>query len=161
MTGRWPGPATILQSRPRARPKGDASGVTLAWRQNLRKTRAIMHSFSPRGPRLGSGPVTSTCILLFGMISGLPACHDSGPPASGAGVRSGSPDAGARVLHGEGRDTTPESDTTSRPPIPVGPEKIIEQVNAVRDALNPRARRDAGASAPNADGGVLDAGGQS
>jgi hypothetical protein len=110
----------------------------LAWRKKLSKTRAVMKISAPsrilgfgRGAniRLFCGAIAlGACLSL--------ACSDDDPAEqTGIGGNTGSvePDASVRDLPGDGREGTPDFDTDSRQRNPIGPRRLVETVDEIRD----------------------------
>jgi hypothetical protein len=134
----------------------------LAWRKNLSKTRAVMKISAPsRIAGLGQGANNRLfrAALALGACLAL-ACSDDDPAGqTGIGGTTGSaaPDASVRDLPGDGREATPDFDTDTRQRNPIGPRRLVETVDEIRDDfdLNADSAADAGsADAEPADGGA-------
>jgi hypothetical protein len=128
----------------------------LAWRKNLSKTRAVMKISAPsRIPGLGQGanrrlrrraagrlrgcarPRLFSAVIALGGCLAL-GCGDDDPAAqTGVGGSSGSPppDASVLALPGDGREPTPDFDTESRQRTPIGPQRLVESVDEIRDDI--------------------------
>lgn len=134
----------------------------LAWRKNLSKTRAVMKISAPsriRGLGRGANNRLFRAAIAVGACLAL-ACGDDDPAGqTGVGGSTGSaePDASARNLPGDGREGTPEFDTDSRQRNPIGPRRLVETVDEIRDDLGigsgGSGAADAGDASP-ADGGA-------
>jgi hypothetical protein len=158
----------------------------LAWRKNLSKTRAVMKISAPtrthchlergrpnprlghsaRGrpnPRLGFGQRANNRLFCAAIAVGACfalACGDDDPAEPtgiGGSSSSGELDASVRDLPGDGRETTPEFDIESRQRTPIGPQRIVENIDEIRDdfglGYGGNGATDAGA-ADAADGGA-------
>jgi hypothetical protein len=124
----------------------------LAWRKNLSKTRAVMKISAPsrthchltRGrpnPRVGFGRGANNRLFWAAIAVGACfalACGDDDPAEQtgiGGSTGSGELDASVRDLPGDGRETTPDFDTESRQRTPIGPQRLVENVDDIRDDL--------------------------
>jgi hypothetical protein len=78
-----------------------------------------------------------TAILGFSMLTGLAmACSDDEPAPRPAPTGSVSMlDASVRDLPGEGQEPTPESDTDSRQREPIGPQRLNDEIEGIRNDL--------------------------
>jgi len=125
----------------------------LAWRKNLSKTRAVMKISAPSRTRRGFGRGANKRLfctaIAFAACFSL-ACSDDDPAEqTGIGGSTGStPDASVRDLPGDGLEATPDFDTDTRQRNPIGPRRLVETVDEIRDDF------DLG----SAGGGAVDAG---
>ena len=94
--------------------------------------------------------VGSACLAL--------ACGDDDPAPQTAGGGSGSVplDASVRELPGDGLEPTPDFDLESRQRNPIGPERLNETLEQIRNGgqSSSEGRPDAGAPGDAADGGA-------
>jgi hypothetical protein len=130
--------------------------LSLAWRKNLSKTRAIMQSFLPRSAYRGSGPHLLFRLFLAGNLGVLVACGADDPTPNDAAAGAPPPDASVRDLPGDGLETTPD-DLSAPRGLVERPE--LRDVIGSRDPL-PRppspdaAPPDAGEDASDANGSI-------
>jgi hypothetical protein len=113
----------------------------LAWRKNLSKTRAVMKISAPSRIRPGLGRSANKRLFCAAIAVGACfalACGDDDPAAQTGIGGSGStaPDASVRDLPGDGREATPDFDTESRQRSPIGPRRLVENVDEIRDDLD-------------------------
>jgi hypothetical protein len=112
----------------------------LAWRKNLSKTRAVMKISAP-SRILGLGQAANNRLFCAALALGACfalACSDDAPAEqTGLGGSTGGaePDASVRDLPGDGREATPDFDTESRQRTPIGPRRLVETVDEIRDYI--------------------------
>jgi hypothetical protein len=120
-----------------------------------RATEGLPRSGFERPRRRAPGRLFSAAII--GACLGL-ACSDDDPAGqTGVGGSSGSvePDASVRDLPGDGREPTPDFDTESRQRTPIGPQRLVETIDQIRDDIGLDDDADAGpVSADPGDGGA-------
>ncbi len=95
-----------------------------------------MKIFSPTRMRSSFGRRASARLFLAGIVGSALACLSVGcsddEPAeeTGLGGSANIPDASVRDLPGDGLQPTPDSDTESRQREPIGPQDLVENIEA-------------------------------
>jgi hypothetical protein len=113
----------------------------LAWRKNLSKTRAVMKISAPSRTRPVFGRSANNRLFCAAIAVGACfalACSDDDPAEPtgiGGSTGSGGLDASVRDLPGDGRETTPDFDIESRQRTPIGPQRLVENIDDIRDDL--------------------------
>ena len=112
---------------------------------------SIFLATRPRAPhRLGR--CAGSRLILAVLACAALACTDDEEPADQTGAAGGvnTPDASVRDLPGDGLERTPDFDTNTEQREPIGPEKLVEGIERIRNGIPDRsgAGTDAGATAP-------------
>lgn len=95
--------------------------------------------------------------LLLAAAGLVLACDDDDPAPQTGGL-GGAVDAGARDLPGEGLEATPDFDTNTQQREPIGPQRVVDNVDRIRRQLDPNYGYDTPDAGDTGDAGAPDAG---
>lgn len=78
----------------------------------------------------------SLCLAALACAA-LACSDDDSEPAeqTGAAGEVNAADASVRVLRGDGREPTPDSDTDTRQREPIGPDRLVETIEDIRNGI--------------------------